>query len=274
MQKPLLMFLLPLVLLSSCNSQDTKEPEIIPPDGYELVWNDEFNYEGLPNPAKWDYDTGNHGWGNNELQNYLARIPETAKVKDGKLIITALLLQRGTSIEYPSARLVTRQKGDWLYGRIEVRAKLPRGRGTWPAIWMLPTDWTYGNWPKSGEIDIMEHVGYDMGEIHATVHTEKFNHSIGTQVGNSIMAVNAADEFHTYGITWTSEKIDFDIEGRVYFTFTNSGKGSGEWPFDKRFHLLLNIAIGGNWGGLQGVDNSIFPQTMEVEFVRVFQKKQ
>jgi len=154
-----------------------------------------------------------------------------------------------------------------------VRAKLPKGRGTWPAIWMLPTDWEYGNWPRSGEIDIMEHVGYDQGNIHGTVHTDAFNHTKGTQRGGSIMAPMASEEFLVYSINWDAEKIDFYIDNRLYFTFENTGKGFSEWPFDKRFHLILNIAVGGAWGGAQGVDESIFPQTMQIDYVRVFQLK-
>ena len=233
-----------------------------------LVWSDEFDYTGAPDPDKWDYDIGGNGWGNNELQYYTDRL-SNAEVADGFLTITARkepFSNRG----YTSARLVSRQKGDWTYGRFEIRAKLPTGRGTWPAIWMLPTDWEYGGWPASGEIDIMEHVGYDEGRVHGTVHTEAYNHGIGTQRGGSTLVNDATSAFHTYVIEWTEDKIDWYIDGAKYYTFRNEDQTFAEWPFDKRFHLLLNIAVGGNWGGAEGVDETIWPQAMEVDYVRVY----
>ena len=236
---------------------------------YSLVWNDEFDYTGLPDSSKWNYDVGGSGWGNNELQYYTADRLENARVGDGFLTITAIREPYQGS-QYTSARLVSRNKGDWTYGRFEIRAKLPRGRGTWPAIWMLPTDWAYGGWPSSGEIDIMEHVGYDMDVVHATVHTQSYNHTLGTQQGSSIRVDNVDTTFHVYAIEWRPDRIDGYVDGQIYFSFSNQETGHAEWPFDKRFHLLLNIAIGGNWGGAQGVDNSIFPQEMVVDYVRVY----
>ncbi|NME67137.1 carbohydrate-binding protein [Flammeovirga aprica] len=234
-----------------------------------LVWSDEFNYTGLPDPSKWGYDTGNGGFGNNELQNYTASRLENARVENGSLIIEARR-DWHEGIEYSSARMVTRNKGDWLYGRIEVKAKLPgAGRGTWPAIWMLPTDWEYGGWPNSGEIDIMENVGYDPNVVHGTVHTEAYNHILGTQLAGKVEKSNYHSEFHIYAVNWYEDKIDFFIDDELYFTHHKHG-GSAEWPFDKRFHLILNIAVGGNWGGAQGVDSSIWPKQMEVDYVRVY----
>lgn len=234
-----------------------------------LVWSDEFDYSGLPAPEKWGYDVGGDGWGNNELQYYTENRTENARVENGHLIIQAHKENYGGNA-YTSARLITKTKGDWKYGRIEVKAKLPGGRGGWPAIWMLPTDWVYGGWPASGEIDIMEYVGYDPGVVHGTVHTDAFNHSIGTQQGNSINIADAESNFHVYAIEWTENKIDFFVDGTKYFTFTNQGDWT-KWPFDQRFHLILNIAVGGNWGGAQGVDDNIFPVQMEVDYVRVYQ---
>lgn len=236
-----------------------------------LVWGDEFSTDGLPDPSKWSYDVGGHGWGNNELQYYTENRLENARVEGGVLVIEAIKEPFGRTNQYTSARLVSRQKGDWLYGRFEIRAKLPRGRGTWPAIWMLPTDWVYGGWPDSGEIDIMEHVGYDMQRVHGTVHTKDYNHSIGTQVGSSVVASNVDTEFHTYSMEWRPNRIDIFMDGQQYFTFANEGEGFSKWPFDQRFHLILNIAVGGSWGGAQGVDDSIFPQRMEVDYVRVYE---
>lgn len=238
---------------------------------YELVWADEFEYEGYPDPEKWSYDLGGHGWGNNELQYYT---DENAYVSDGFLTITAKK-ESINKLEYTSSRLITKNKGDWLYGRIEVKAKLPEGRGTWPAIWMLPTDWSYGSWPRSGEIDIMEHVGYAMGEIHGTVHTGAYNHIKGTQLGKSVVREDASDEFHVYAIEWFPDKIKFFIDEKLFFVYKPYNlvncPTEEEWPFDQRFHLLLNIAVGGNWGGAKGVDETIFPQEMVVDYVRVYQ---
>lgn len=240
-----------------------------------LVWSDEFNRDGLPDPTRWDYDEGdgcpaNCGWGNNELQYYTAKRLENARVENGMLLIEARREPFGNK-EYTSTRLVSRGKGDWTYGRIEVRAKLPRGRGAWPAIWMLPTDWAYGNWPRSGEIDIMENVGYMPDSLFGTVHTESFNHIKGTQVSKSLYCNTLDDEFHTYGIEWTADKIDFYFDGKPYHTFTNRKTNADAWPFDQRFHLLLNIAVGGNWGGKMGVDTSVWPQIMWIDYVRVYQ---
>lgn len=239
---------------------------------WKLVWSDEFNYKGLPDTNKWGYDVGGSGWGNNELQYYTEKDTSNAYVKNGVLTISANKATKDGK-EYTSARLVTKSKGDWLNGKIEVRAKLPKGKGTWPAIWMLPTDWVYGGWPESGEIDIMEHVGYLPDTVYGTVHTKAFNHSIGTHKTGSFFIETPYTEFHDYGIEWGQEKIDFLFDGKKYFSFKNTKKNFQEWPYDKRFHLILNIAVGGNWGGKNGVAPDIFPAKMEVEYVRVFQKK-
>lgn len=242
---------------------------------YELVWSDEFDYEGLPDEAKWDYDVGGHGWGNNELQYYTKG--ENAYVKDGHLIIEARK-EAKEGMDYTSARLVTRGKGDWLYGKIEVRAKLPSGLGTWPAIWMLPTDWEYGSWPASGEIDIMEHVGYNQDTIHASIHTASYYHSIGTQKTATKYVKGVSDDFHVYSVEWLPDKIMAYIDGELYFNFDPKDYKKiptyKEWPFDKKFHLLLNIAVGGNWGGAKGMDDSIYPVQMVVDYVRVYQSKE
>ncbi len=237
---------------------------------WKLVWSDEFNYKGLPDSTKWNYDIGGSGWGNNEWQYYTNADTSNAKVDKGVLQVMALKKQQDDK-QYTSARLVTKNKGDWKYGRVEVRAKLPRGRGLWPAIWMLPTDWKYGGWPASGEIDIMEHVGFNADSVFASVHTKDFNHMIGTQKTKGLTLHQPYDRFHIYAIEWNENKIDFYLNDQLYLSFDNSKKGSGEWPFDQRFHLLINIAVGGNWGGKEGVDETIFPAAMEVDYVRVFQ---
>ncbi|MDB5191611.1 MAG: glycoside hydrolase [Segetibacter sp.] len=236
----------------------------------KLVWSDEFNYKGLPEEKNWGYDTGSHGWGNNELQYYTYKRAENARVKKGKLVIKAIK-ENYKNAKYTSARLVTKNKGDWKFGRIDVKAKLPAGKGMWPAIWMLPTKWEYGGWPKSGEIDIMENVGYLPDSVYGSIHTGKYNHAIGTQKTGGLLIKDLATNFHVYSVEWRENRIDFFIDNKKYYGFANDKTGSEAWPFDKDFHLLLNIAVGGNWGGKFGVDDSIFPQKMEIDYVRVYQ---
>jgi len=237
-----------------------------------LVWSDEFNYSGLPDPLLWGFDTINNseGWGNNEKQFYTKERTTNALVKDGSLYIKAVK-EDYKGFSYTSARLISKNKGDWRYGRIEIRAKLPEGRGMWPAIWMLPTDWSYGGWPSSGEIDIMENVGYDPHVIHGTVHTEKYNHMAGTQKGAKITLPDCYTNYHLYALEWDENKIRVFADSTLFFSFSNEGTGYHTWPFDKRFHLLLNIAVGGNWGGAHGIDNTVFPGEMTIDFVRVYQ---
>ncbi len=240
------------------------------------IWSDEFDYNGLPDSSKWGYDLGDGcpdvcGWGNNEAEFYTKDL-KNARVENGNLIIEAIKDSIGGKA-FSSARLVTKMKGDWLYGRVEVRAKLPKGKGTWPAIWMLSTDWSYGGWPQSGEIDIMEHVGYDPGVIHGTLHSDKYNHVKGTQQEGKITVADCQDAFHIYAIDWYDDKIDFFVDGTLYHSVKRNPQDDFHgWPFDKRFHLILNLAVGGNWGGKEGIDESIWPQRMEVDYVRVYQK--
>ena len=240
-----------------------------------LVWQDEFEYNGLPDSTKWSYDVGGSGWGNQELQYYTEKRLENARVENGNLIIEARKeIYNGKN--YTSARLVSRNKGDWTYGRIEVKARLPEGTGTWPAIWMLPTDWIYGDgsWPDNGEIDIMEHVGYNEGVIHGTIHTHDYNHADGTQQSGQKTVPDATTAFHVYAIEWSEDKIEWYIDDQKYFTYENNGAGWTAWPFDHPFHLIMNIAIGGTWGGAEGVDNTIFPQKLEIDYVRVYKTNQ
>ena len=231
------------------------------------MWEDEFNTNGVPDGSKWNYDIGGGGWGNNELQYYTNN--GNARIDNGNLVIEARK-ESNSGMEYTSARMVTKGKGDFLYGRIEVRARIPKGRGTWPAIWMLSSDEDYGSWPSSGEIDIMEHVGYDPNKIHSSVHTSAYNHIRNTQKTATKVIPDATDSFHIYRIDWTPYAIRSFIDGQQYFEFINEGNGYTVWPFDKKQHLLLNIAVGGDWGGVQGVDNTIFPAKMEVDYVRVY----
>lgn len=262
--KNLLLLLSTFLIIQTNHAQDGAAAKI--------VWADEFSENGLPDPNKWDYDVGNHGWGNNELQYYSKADLKNARVENGILTIEAKI-DASNPRGYSSARLVTRGKATWQYGYFEIKAKLPEGVGTWPAIWMLAEENRHGGWPKNGEIDIMEHVGFDPGKVHGTVHTEAFNHSIGTQKGGFKMVENFQSEFHIYAIDWTEDKIDFYIDGEKYFSFANSGGDYKEWPFNQPFHMILNIAVGGNWGGQKGVDEKIWPQKMEVDYVRVYDRK-
>ncbi len=242
-------------------------------NGWNLIWKDEFSIAGMPDTTRWNYDTrGNsYGWGNNELQWYTNAESRNANVSNGTLKITARK-EPTSGKAYSSARLTTKNKGDWKYGKVEVRARLPKGRGTWPAIWMLPTENRYGGWPGSGEIDIMEHVGYDPGIIHSTVHTKAYNHVKKTQVGRQINVNSAMVDFHVYATEWDENEIRSYVDGELYFSFKNEKTGSDTWPFDQPFHLILNLAIGGGWGGIKGVDETIFPTTMEVDYVRIYQR--
>ncbi|MGL4654039.1 family 16 glycosylhydrolase [Cetobacterium sp. ZOR0034] len=235
----------------------------------DLIWNEEFDYEGLPKDSDWGYDVGGNGWGNAELQYYTEKNPDNAYVEDGKLTITAWN-EAYENNEYTSARLVTRGKKDFLYGRIEVKAKLPQGLGTWPAIWLMPTDSVYGDWPKSGEIDIMEHVGFDQNRIHGTVHTEKYYWKNSNQKSGQIEGEKVSDVFHTYSLEWTPKVIKVYFDNILYFTYQNENAGKDAWPFDQKFYLILNIAVGGAWGGQQGVDSEVFPQQFEIDSIKVY----
>ena len=237
---------------------------------YKLVWSDEFNTPGKPDAARWNYDTGGRGWGNNELQYYTLERKENARVENGHLIIEARK-ENWLNRNYTSARLVTKGKGDWQYAKIEVRAKLPKGLGTWPAIWMLGST-TPLKWPDDGEIDIMEHVGYDPGQVHASVHCKKYNHVIGTQKTAITSVPDFADKFHVYEVEYTKDSVIIGVDGKPYFRFANEHSGYEGWPFDNKMHLLLNVAVGGNWGGAKGVDEKIWPVRMEVDYVRVYQR--
>ena len=232
------------------------------------AWQDEFDYTGLPDAAKWSFQQGGHGWGNNEMQHYTDSI-DNAFVGDGVLTIAARK-ERRQERNYTSARLVSKGKGDFLYGRFEIRARLPSGKGTWPALWMLPTEKAYGDWPRSGEIDIMEHVGYDPGKIHITMHTEAYNHRINTQRTGTKVIDDAMTQFHRYRTDWTPDAIRGYIDDVLVLDFPNEGTGSKAWPFDKRFHFLINIAVGGDWGGQQGVDDKSFPAEMQIDYVRAY----
>ncbi len=235
-------------------------------DGKKVVWADEFDYTGAPDSKKWDYDAADSGKWNEELQIY-TQSRENSFVKDGVLTISARKDAKG---KWSSARLYTRGKADWTYGYIEVKAKIPQGKGTWPAIWMMPSQDTYGSWPASGEIDIMEHVGFDQDKIHASVHTADYNHRKSTQKTRSAKIPNVSGEFHTYAIEWTDKAIFWYVDGEPFYYFVKEQGGFKVWPFDKPFYLILNVAMGGIWGGMQGMDPKLDRADMTVDYVRVY----
>jgi beta-glucanase (GH16 family) len=241
---------------------------------YKLVWSDEFNYFGLPDSTKWGYDVGegDWGWGNNEQQYYTKADTNNVFVKNGILTITAQKEKRGTK-DYTSARLITKGKADWSHGRIDFRAKLPKGRGTWPAGWMLGSNISTVGWPLCGEVDVLEHVGYDPDTIVGSFHSTTYNHMKGTQKTQKLFIKDPYTSFHIYSCEWNDEEISFLLDGKAYLTVQNEKKTEKEWPFNKPLYALINLAIGGNWGGAKGIDPDIFPAKLEYDYVRVFQKR-
>jgi beta-glucanase (GH16 family) len=254
---------------------------------WQLVWNDEFDYQGAPDPLKWSHDLWAARKVNDEDQAYTDRA-KNSRVEDGRLVIEAHK-ESYDNAEYTSARLHNLHKGDILYGKVDVRAKIPAGRGTWSAIWMLPSDpYTYSTtcaenedwqgssscdaWPNSGEIDIMEHVGYDMQTIHGTVHNKAYYWINWEQRKASVEGKTVDQEFHLYSLEWSPTHIIVSLDKQPYFYYHNEGTGWQAWPFDKPFHLIMNLAIGGQWGRSGGpIDDSIFPVRMEVDYVRIYQ---
>jgi beta-glucanase (GH16 family) len=236
---------------------------------WELVWEDNFEQEGLPDPDKWSYETGYIR--NNEKQYYTEARLQNVRQENGQLIIEAHR-DNYEGHEYTSASIHTKNTATWQYGRFEVRAKVPTGNGTWPAAWMLGVNISEVGWPMSGEIDIMEYVGFDPDRAHGNVHTKAYNHNIQTNKGATVELPDAHKNFHVYAVEWSPEKIDFFVDEINYFTFENEGKGIEEWPFDQPFYLILNLAIGGGWGGQQGVDDTLFPHQYIIDYVKVYQK--
>lgn len=256
------LFLLLLLPLFACQP-DTE-------DNWQLIWSDEFDGPAI-NEENWSFELGDGcpnlcGWGNNELQYYTR---DNTGIVDGKLVITAKKDSIGGK-KYSSSRLVTREKQEFQYGRMEFRAKLPDGGGTWPALWMLGSNIQEVGWPQSGEIDIMEHITRMPKIIHGTVHA-KATRGTGTNSGGLKVGTYASD-FHIYAIEWDAEKIRFFVDDLNYFTYQPKVRNKDTWPFDQPFFFTMNIAVGGNWPGFD-IDDEAFPQTMEVDYVRVYEKK-
>ncbi len=243
---------------------------------YRLVWSDEFNYEGTPDPVKWSYDLGNHQWANRELQAYTDR-PSNVSVKDGRLMIKAIKEQDGER-EYTSTRLTTYGRQSWQYGLFEFRVKLPKGRGSWPAVWMLSDAIMEGTpWPLCGEIDIIEHAGREQDQLFFSLHSEKHNHTRKDTKRYTVFKEfpGVSDEFHDYHMEWTPEYLEFYVDGVSACRFSKDDdtedQSISSWPFDQPFYLIFNIAVGGTMGG--EVEETELPFVMEIEHVRVYQKK-
>ena len=263
-------------LAGSFSAPALAEPMI--PPAYPMVWSDEFDRDGAPDPAKWvaDIERNRLGWWNNERQYYSANRLDNARVEHGNLIIEAR--RDGPSLAalpdwgrqaYSSARLMTRGRGEWTYGAYEIRAKLPCARGSWPGIWMLPAD-PKVVWPNGGEIDIMEHVGADLGKIHFSTHTQAQNFVNHTENTAQATVGDACTAFHRYQLRWTPKQIVMGVDDRRVFSLKKAADRRDLWPFDRPFYLLLNIAVGGDWGGIKGIDDVAFPTRMEVDYVHVF----
>jgi beta-glucanase (GH16 family) len=246
---------------------------------YQLVWSDEFNYSGLPDASKWSFEDWAPKHVNNELQRYVPNRLENCRAENGSLIIEARRDWYNGS-EYSSARIHSANKGYWTYGRMEARMRLPGGYGTWPAFWMMPNDWTkYGinpetnsYWPNCGEIDIMEYVGYDKGKVHGSVHSSKYYFKKGNQRTGTTTVADAETAFHVYAIEWSASKIDFFVDNTKYYTVLNDGTGWESYPFNYDFHIIFNLAVGGDWGGAMGVDPNIWPRRLEIDYVRVYKQ--
>lgn len=252
--------------------------EPMPVHGKQLLWSDEFNGRSLDR-TKWSYDTSRNkvGWYNGELEYYAADRPENLRLEKGHLVIELRKdpeaigkLRDWGGQKYSSAKIMTKDKAAFKTGFVEVSAKLPCARGTWPAIWMLPQG--HERWPEGGEIDILEQVGSQPNVAHATLHTALFNHTRGNGRGAEISVPTACAAFHRYQLAWTADAITMGVDDHAYMRVRNDQPGGrGAWPFDSPFYLILNLAMGGGWAAAKGIDDAALPQRMEVDYVRVWQ---
>lgn len=254
-----------------------EKPAYNAPDGYQLVWNDEFDSGSELNASDWTHEVQGSGWVNNELQNYVNhKSPEgnlVTEIKNGSLRIHCF--KEGGKIY--SGRVYAHVNQGWEYGYFEASIRLPSGKGTWPAFWMMPVgnDWNTNPWPMCGEIDIMEEVGVVPNEVSSSIHTQDYNHTKNTQKTHAMTIADAEGAFHTYALLWTADEITTYVDGKeqLHVTKANLGSGHNQWPFHYAFYPIFNLAWGGSWGGMNGVDEKALPVTMEVDYIRVFQKK-
>lgn len=242
------------------------EPGAYVPEGYQLVWQDDFSEASSDLIKLWRYENWAPGFVNHELQRYVPDDRRTSYTQDGALYIVA----RKDGGQVISARMNSRES--WLYGYFEAAIWLPKGKGTWPAFWMMPDDQSKG-WPACGEIDIMEEVGVDANITSSSIHCEAYNHVKNTQKTASRKTAGAENEYHVYALEWTADYIKTYIDGVLLLEFPNDKSGrESTWPFNKKFYLTLNLAWGGDWGGYAGVDENALPCTMKVDYVRVYKK--
>jgi len=232
-----------------------------------LIWSDEFNYKGLPDSTKWNFEEGFVR--NNEPQYYTKGRSKNARVNGKNLVITARK-ENYRGAQYTSASINTKGKFNFRYGRIEVRAKLPKGRGVWPAIWTLGSNIDTVSWPDCGEIDIMEYWGHNPSSIHANVHTGDYNHTEGTGRGGNIKIKEPWKDYHIFAVEWYPDRLDFYFDDSLYYSCDKKGEGTGEWPFYKPQYLLINLAL---IPGDPGINNSIFPVGYLVDYVRIYKLK-
>ena len=273
-----------LLILFSCNEEQSKYTDqgdiSTLSENWELLWSDEFNYEEL-DLTKWNKLNWKPGWVNNELQAYTDR-DTNIFLENGHLVLQGNIEPgySGTDYvgnnyvaDYTSGRVNTDDKFSTTYGRFDIKAKLPAGKGSWPAIWMLGESISSIGWPQCGEIDIMEHVGYDLGLVHGSIHTQDYNHMYGTQKSGSKYVDDVTDAFHVYSLEWSPFYLRYLIDNEPFFFVYNDSNGDfGKWPFNDPHYLILNLAIGGDWGGVQGVSASAFPMKMYIDYVRVYKK--
>lgn len=233
----------------------------------KLLWSDEFNTNGAPNSSKWGYDlgTGNGGWGNNESQFYTNRADNV--IVEGGLLKIIAKKENYQGALYTSTRMLTAGKFDFKYGKVEVRAKLLQGKGTWPAIWMLGSNITTVGWPACGEVDIMEHAGNRQGIVQSAMHTPS-SYGNTSNLGSQTLA-DVSTAFHVYAVEWTSEKMIFSVDGVVHYTYNPAIKNSSTWPFNANQFIILNVAMGGTFGGT--IEPNFTQSTMEIDYVRVYQ---
>jgi beta-glucanase (GH16 family) len=272
-----------LYLLSAtcCGSGAIAHPPGLPPtSGWTLTWSDEFSAAdgSAPDPAKWAYDLGGTGWGNQELESYTSR-PQNAQIQNGNLVITALQETftgtDGITRIYTSARLKTQTLFAQTYGRFEARIKIPKGQGMWPAFWMLGADITQNGWPKCGEIDVMENIGREPRINHSSLHGPSSLAPTSDLTGTIVLPVGQsyADDFHIYAVEWEPDIARFYLDSNNYATFTQSQwPAGGQWVFDHPFFIILNVAVGGRWPGSPDATTQ-FPQQMLVDYVRVYSKR-
>ncbi|MFB3923009.1 MAG: family 16 glycosylhydrolase [Terriglobia bacterium] len=270
------------VFLAGCGASVTPMGDANPPADlrpWSLVWSDDFDGANgsSPDASKWTFDIGGGGWGNDELETYTART-QNAFLQDGTLVIQALKETYtgpdNIPRDYTSARLKTLGLASWTYGRVEARMKLPAGQGLWPAFWMLGANIAQVGWPDCGEIDIMENIGREPSIVHGTIHGPSYSDGGGIS-GSYTLPNNQrfADDFHVFAVEWEKNVIRFYVDNALYATRTPSELPSGaRWIFDKPFFIILNVAVGGSWPGNPD-STTVFPQTMVVDYVRVYQRQ-